>query len=196
MARSHAALAETQDDLRDDEEDAPSTRPIPAFDLAATVAMMDAVEDPPTTVVSPAENRRLLIGAFSGEASHRNTDDEITLDAPSPPIPPGIPSPLGDVEIEAPPRVPELAQTRKVPKWEEEDALTADSLDLALELAVSGIRPAVSSRAPARFVSAPPPIAGRRAAESTASPLRAVVGLWAIALSLLATLVYLMLTTA
>lgn len=37
-----------------------------------------------------------------GARAHRNTDDEDTLDAPAPSVPPGTPSPLGDEEAPRP----------------------------------------------------------------------------------------------
>ena len=50
-------------------------------ELAAASARMDE-EEKPTLMVAPHENLRLLAAAF-GEAE-KNTDDEITLDEPSP----------------------------------------------------------------------------------------------------------------
>lgn len=56
-----------------------------------------------TLTVSAEENIRLLSKAF------RNTDDEVTLEAPALPVPNDVPSPLGDEATELPPVAPALS---------------------------------------------------------------------------------------
>ena len=97
-----------------------------------------------TLTVSAEENMRLLSKAF------RNTDDEITLEAPAVPVPNDVPSPLGD-EPALPPVAPALSLLESPYAIEDETTRGYESVpDLpllapeALIGKVSGIRPSVT----------------------------------------------------
>lgn len=117
----------------------------------ATSGANDNHDAESTLTVSAEENMRLLSRAF------RNTDDEITLEAPALPVPNDVPSPLGDEPIEQSqpelaPVVPELSSLLGSPYTNEDETTrgyeSVPDLPLlapeALISRVSGIRASVT----------------------------------------------------
>jgi len=178
MSRNHAHAFSVADFMPPEppiHDEPPPTKRFRAFDLQEALAAMDVAEnessssaaslDPDSTLtVSAEENRRLLRQAFmktnmeqQRRCARPNTDDEPTIDAPSPPIPPGIPSPLGD-DDEQPEYQSAIAKIcsrpTEAPKW------SPAQLDLDLELDWASIMvptpESESSGIRARAINAPP----------------------------------------
>jgi hypothetical protein len=113
------------------------TKRFNAIDLATALAAMDqadSVDEESTLTVNPEDHRTLLASTRGAESTFRgntaqrpSTDDEPTLDVPSPPIPEGIPSPLGD-DDDAPP-----IAAGEIPKWLPNETLSLDDLGLAFD---------------------------------------------------------------
>jgi hypothetical protein len=126
-------------------EQPPPTKRLRKLDLEAALAAMDLAEalenEESTLTVSAEDNKKLLAEAFrkNGNFERPNTDDEPTLDAPSPKLPPGIPSPLGDDDDNDHDhdrdhgRGPETSRGVMIPKWSPDVDLEQVDLDLHLD---------------------------------------------------------------
>ncbi len=158
---------------------------------ALTPGPDDAIEAAPTTKrLSALDLARALAAMELNEDEHRpSTDDEPTVDAPAPPIPPGVRSPLGDDDSEddgeSQPSI--LDADDDVQTWRTDETLTLEGLGLDLEDAFPSL---VGSRGDARSNGEghwfEDPDAGRAQ--------RAVIGSWTLAAAALAFCTYLVAT--
>jgi hypothetical protein len=206
MPRCHAALA-ISDFLSSDNDAPPPTKRFGARDLATALAAMDLADprdDDPTLTVAGAEHRRFVANAFRTHcaATRPLTDDDPTLEAPAPVLPPGIPSPLGDEEDgdgrrESDPHAHltgPLVAAIEIPRWMPEETLTLHDLGVDLDDDLPFL-PDGPGFAPAP-VSTERPIAGRlqkqKAAERNTRLF--VIGLWTVAIGMTSILAYLMAT--